>query len=118
MIQSNRRTILLGAAALAACTTPAPEGPMPAPLTSPRHARGSGYRAKGLAAFKGIPYGADTPSRRFQAPFPPEPWTGVKECTAFGPRAPQPGGGSSSGFMPVRDEEPVSEDCLKLNIWT
>lgn len=76
----------------------------------------------GLFTFKGIPYGADTAQRRFMAPVPPAPWTGVRESTSFGPRAPQPGvHGSLSprhGYHLPPEQGPVGEDCLHLNVWT
>jgi para-nitrobenzyl esterase len=67
-----------------------------------------GYRDRGIAAFKGIPYGADTAPRRFQAPVPPAPWDGVRDATAFGRIAPQP------TWRP----DAMGEDCLHLNVWT
>jgi para-nitrobenzyl esterase len=76
----------------------------------------------GLFTFKGIPYGSDTSRRRFMAPAPPAPWTGVREATSFGPRAPQPGAhGSLSpnrGYHLPPEQGPVGEDCLHLNVWT
>jgi para-nitrobenzyl esterase len=67
-----------------------------------------GYMSDGIHAFKGIRYGADTaPPRRFLPPVPPEPWPGVRDATTFGLIAPRPGG-----------SEPMSEDCLHLNLWT
>ena len=66
-----------------------------------------GYVDQGIVAFKGIPYGGDTAQRRFQAPVPPDPWDGVRDATAFAPMAPQ-----------LRATEGVTEDCLRLNVWT
>src|SRR5262245_43238229 len=45
----------------------------------------------GVLAFRGIPY-ARPPigARRFAAPEPPEPWTGVRSANAYGASAPQP----------------------------
>ena len=62
--------------------------------------------------FKGIPYGEDTAPRRFMAPVPAKPWTGIRDALKYGPRAPQP-----AGRLPGASD-PVSEDCLTLNVWT
>ncbi|ODP38870.1 carboxylesterase/lipase family protein [Sphingomonas turrisvirgatae] len=72
----------------------------------------------GIQVYKGVPYGADTRARRFLPPVSAPGWSGVRQTTGFGPRAPQPNSPGGGGFVPRRDEEPVSEDCLKLNIWT
>ena len=73
-----------------------------------------------VRVFRGIPYGADTAGpNRFLLARSPQPWTGVREVTAFGPRAFQP-------FRPMIPEigdaltgsGPMSEDCLRLNVWT
>jgi para-nitrobenzyl esterase len=87
-----------------------------------------------IAAFKGIPYGADTRTTRFQAPKPVAAWEGLKVCTEWAPRAPQQNPDpkradpTSVGFQmmeggPVHyhlppDEGPQSEDCLHVNVWT
>lgn len=67
-----------------------------------------GFMSDGMYAFKGVRYGADTaPPRRFLPPVAPAPWTGVRDATQFGLIAPRPGG-----------DQPMSEDCLHLNLWT
>ncbi len=66
-----------------------------------------GLTENGVLIFRGIRYGADTRPRRFQRALPPVPWSGVADATRYGPAAPQ-----------TRAEEPTSEDCLFLNIWT
>ncbi len=111
----NRRFVLgAGAAAILAANAHAQAK---APIATTRYGRVSGFTDKGVSVFKGIPYGGDTALRRFRPPAPPAPWRGVLQTVAFGPRAPQPAGGPSQ-FYPVRQEEPVSEDMLKLNVWT
>jgi para-nitrobenzyl esterase len=81
-----------------------------APLATTTAGRIRGFVDQGVNGFKGIPYGADTARRRFQAPLPPESWNGVRECLAFGPMAPQGSARTGGGV--------VSEDCLNLNVWT
>ena len=71
-----------------------------------------------VRAFKGIPYAAPPfGDLRFAAPAPPVPWSGVRECTAYGATALKPP-------YPVPVDallpEPVvpGEDVLNLNVWT
>jgi para-nitrobenzyl esterase len=79
-----------------------------------------GARYNGVYAFKGIPYGASTAgARRFMPAAPPAPWSGVRDASALGPRAPQ--GGQDIMFITFPDlerPEPEGEDCLRLNVWT
>jgi len=49
----------------------------------------SGVVEDGINVFKAVPYGGDTAKTRFQAPIPPEKWTGLKDCSAFTTMAPQ-----------------------------
>lgn len=63
--------------------------------------------------FKGLPFAAPPIGRlRWAAPQPASAWQGVKEAAAFSPRCPQIG-----VYPPRSAEEPISEDCLYLNIW-
>src|SRR3954468_15494253 len=66
----------------------------------------------GVAVFKGVNYGADTASARFEPPRPPVPWTGVRDAFAYGGTSPQPPGPRRGPPAP-----PQSEDCLVLNVW-
>ncbi|BFF93859.1 venom carboxylesterase-6 [Drosophila madeirensis] len=60
-------------------------------------------------AFRGIPYAKAPVERlRFKAPEPVEQWYDVFDATFDGPKCPQPG--------LVSDD--VSEDCLRLNVYT
>jgi para-nitrobenzyl esterase len=76
-----------------------------------------------VQCFKGVPYGGSTAgSRRFMPPAKPQPWTKVRETTAYGMRAPQLNN-QFRGQVPPEFEVmdpggPMSEDCLVLNVWT
>jgi para-nitrobenzyl esterase len=73
-----------------------------------------------VSVFKGIPYGASTAgANRFAPPRKPETWSGVREATQLGDKAPQ---NPTPGLLPEEavslSTEPMSEDCLRLNVWT
>lgn len=69
----------------------------------------------GVSVYRGVPYAAAPfGEHRFRAPAPVEPWEGVRECTAFGPPAPQ--GNQLIGAAPWSAD--TSLDCLVLNVWT
>lgn len=72
------------------------------------HGKVRGSVEDGIHAFKGIRYGADTRPRRFMPPVAPEPWKKPVDATGHGAAAPQSG----------KETEPMSEDCLFLNVWT
>ena len=72
----------------------------------------SGVIENSITVFKGIPFAAPpVGDRRWQAPAPVTPWTGVKKAEAFANACMQPP--NSQG-----NTAPVSEDCLYLNVWT
>ncbi len=91
----------------------------------PEVATGSGAlrgvaAAPGVTVFKGIPYAAPpVGARRWQAPAPPESWTGIRDASAFGPQCTQPARFAPGGRGPAAPTSaPSSEDCLTLNVWT
>jgi len=74
-----------------------------------------------VVAFKGIPFAAPPVGNlRWKAPQPVIPWSGVKNCADFGPspmqNKPVPFGVYTKEFL--IPEQPISENCLYLNVWT
>jgi para-nitrobenzyl esterase len=91
------------------------------PGATVRTATGSlrGYVDNGVHVFKGVPYAASTAgASRFLPPQKRQPWTGVREATQWGERAPQVLGGEPPEMLPTDPREPLGEDCLVMNIWT
>ncbi|MFH8840528.1 carboxylesterase/lipase family protein [Streptomyces sp. NPDC017868] len=74
-----------------------------------------GFRASdGVVAVLGIPYAAPPfGALRFREPAPAAAWTGVRDCTAFGPVAPQ-----SAELPGAPVWSPGDEDVLTVNVWT
>lgn len=74
-----------------------------------------------IQIFKGIPFAAPPVGPlRWKAPQPVLPWEGVKVCTKYGASPMQ---GKPVPFSMWTQEflipaEPISEDCLTLNVWT
>ena len=63
-----------------------------------------------IIVFKGIPYAAPPVGNlRWRPPQAAPHWSGVREADRFGPICPQP---------QDRSGQPMSEDCLSLNVWT
>jgi para-nitrobenzyl esterase len=118
----DRRSLLGGVGALAtnlllSSRPGAAELSSASPIASTRAGQVRGFVERGISVFKGVPYGDDTAKRRFMPPVPPEPWAGVRDALAFGPKAPQPEGRRVT-FFPAGDDPRMSEDCLYLNVWT
>jgi para-nitrobenzyl esterase len=83
----------------------------------------SGIRGEDSAVmvFKGVPFAAPPVGElRWKPPVPCAKWESVRKCDHFAPSAmqakPVPFAMWSKEFM--APEEPLSEDCLYLNIWT
>ncbi len=102
------------------------------PIVMTTHGKIIGENRRGVAVFRGIPYGGNCDGkRRFQAPVPASDWEGIRDCTKNGPVAMQLTGSIStesnslgkyfSGSRPeelgIKDEV-MSENCLVLNVLT
>ncbi|MBD0376868.1 MAG: carboxylesterase family protein [Flavisolibacter sp.] len=71
--------------------------------------------------FKGIPFAAPpVGDLRWKAPQPVQSWSGIKKCDAFGPSPMQntPAPFSMWSAELLIPKEPISEDCLYLNVWS
>ncbi|NJO35341.1 MAG: carboxylesterase family protein [Rhodospirillales bacterium] len=72
-----------------------------------------GAEENGVLRFSGIPFAAPPIGPlRWRAPTPPAPWAGVRNADQFSPICLQPG-----AYPDEAPPEPMSEDCLYLNIW-
>jgi para-nitrobenzyl esterase len=135
----NRRDVLRGAAMVGAAgflpnaNSLLAQTKLPQIVATTAAGKVRGYfAASGISAFKGIPYGLDTAQTRFASPEPPKPWSDVRECSEWAPRAPQTVGArpeyesakardeaaNRPGYHLPADEGSQSEDCLHLNVWT
>jgi para-nitrobenzyl esterase len=66
-----------------------------------------------VVAVLGVPYAAPPfGAARFREPLPAEPWREVRQCTRFGPVAPQ-----SAELPGAPSWSPGDEDVLTLNVW-
>ena len=88
-----------------------------------KYGKVKGFILRGIYNYRGIPYGADTSGKnRFMPPQPPKPWSTVLPTVWWGNTAPQimdnRYANAYSSFVDHWNYDDVSEDCLKLNIWT
>jgi len=82
-----------------------------------------GFILRGIHTFLGIPYGADTSgSNRFMPPQKPTPWTETRPAVWWGNTAPQimdnRYANQYASFVDHWNYDDVSEDCLRINVWT
>ncbi len=88
------------------------------PTVQTRYGTLRGRISDGVTSFLGVPYAASPTGRlRFMAPRPPEPWTGVRVATAFGPTPPKPDYPVPFDTLLAEPNIP-GDDWLNLNIWT
>src|SRR5574344_413745 len=92
-------------------------------LVQTQYGKIKGLIYKGVYTFLGVPYGASTAGEnRFMPPVAPKAWDGVLPTVWYPASAPQAAPSfSSDSYASFRDEwnyDGISEDCLKLNIWT
>jgi para-nitrobenzyl esterase len=92
-------------------------------LADTQHGKVRGYVLRDIYYFLGIPYGADTSGpNRFIPPQKPKAWTDVYPALWWGNSAPQNMEGRyENKFASFRDHwnyDDVSEDCLRLNVFT
>jgi carboxylesterase type B len=83
-----------------------------------RHGLLRGTVADGIHTFKGIPYAAPPfGANRLRPPQPVQPWSGVRDAIAFGPKSPQPPYPPQVALM-LQEVTIPGEDCLTLNVWS
>ncbi len=92
-------------------------------IADTQYGKVKGFILRDIFQFRGIPYGADTSGKnRFMAPQKPEPWKDTFDAIWWGNSAPQiMENRYANSFASFRDHwnyDDVSENCLRLNVWT
>ncbi|HEX3743494.1 MAG TPA: carboxylesterase family protein [Bryobacteraceae bacterium] len=92
-------------------------------LTNTQYGKVRGYVLRGIQYYLGMPYGADTSgANRFMPPQKPKPWSDVFPALWWGNTAPQNMDNRyANKFASFRDHwnyDDVSEDCLRINVFT
>ena len=92
-------------------------------LANTSYGKVRGYILRNIYHFLGIPYGADTSgANRFMPPQKPKPWTDIYPALWWGNSAPQQMDKRyANKFASFRDQwnyDDVSEDCLRINVFT
>ncbi|WP_207435929.1 carboxylesterase/lipase family protein [Sabulibacter ruber] len=92
-------------------------------LAQTNYGKVKGYMMNSVYSFLGIPYAADASGKnRFMPPQEPKPWKEVRPAVYPGNSAPQDiydrKPENYYSFVDHWNYDEVSEDCLRLNIWT
>ena len=92
-------------------------------IAETQYGKVKGYILHGIYTYLGIPYGAPTSGEnRFMPPQPPTPWEGILPTVFYGDSAPQITDDKYHNdygtFADHWNYYEVSEDCLRLNVWT
>ena len=115
----NRRTAMLTAAASLVASSGARSESVASAVVETTCGKLRGSAAAGVSSFKGVPYAASTAGpNRFRPPMPAASWSGVRDAVAFGASAPQLPASTDPLSTWYNALEPMSEDCLSLNVWT
>jgi len=98
------------------CSTP------PSAVAQTQYGKVRGYEDGGVLTFKGVPYGQDTGGENRWLPCkPPVPWDGERPTLVYGANCPQTLHDFTAveqSFLQQWVDGYLSEDMLKLNIWT
>ncbi len=98
------------------CTTPSTA------VANTQYGKVRGFVDGGVFTFKGIPYGQDTSGENRWLPAkPPKPWKDEYPALIYGANCPQSLHNFTAieqSFLQDWDDGYMSEDMLKLNIWT
>ncbi len=119
------RAALILAGAMSACLSPSVTAEVQSadktnPLLNTSHGPVRGTRSDDgeVMIFRGVRYAASTEGKRFEVAQPPAPWQQPADASKFGNDCPQRPSGDVPVFASWVNNQPRSEDCLFLNIWT
>jgi para-nitrobenzyl esterase len=92
-------------------------------IANTEHGKVRGFILRGIHTYLGVPYGADTSGKnRFMPPQKPAPWADIRPTLWWGNSAPQimekRYANTYASFVDHWNYDDVSEDCLKINVWT
>ena len=90
------------------------------PIAVTKQGQLRGIEKLGCLQFRGVPFAAPpVGDLRWRSPRPPSSWDGLRDATQFGAICPQVAGTLEAlGAGRVREENPMDEDCLTLNLFT